>query len=88
MFYVYVLMDTEGEKKYVGMTSDLKERIKQHQSHKTWTTSRMKNLKLIFYEAFLSKKDAVRREKYLKTSKGKSSLKQIIRESIQYARVV
>jgi predicted GIY-YIG superfamily endonuclease len=37
---------------------------------------------LIFYEAFAAKTDAVRRERYFKTSKGKSSLRQVIRDSI------
>ena len=39
-------------------------------------------MKLIFCEMFIDKADAVRREKYFKTSKGKSSLQQIIRGSI------
>lgn len=80
MFYVYVLRDGKG-RLYIGYTKDLKERIKQHNSGKTWTTARMSDIELIFYEAFKSKLDAMRREKYLKTSKGKSSLQQIIRES-------
>jgi len=35
----------------------------------------MGELKLIFYEAYLVKSDAQRREMYLKTTKGKRALK-------------
>ncbi len=81
MFYVYVLKDLTG-RLYVGYTHDLRERLKQHKSGKTWTTKRMKEIELVFYEAFKSKEDAIRRERYFKTSKGKIGLKQIIRGSI------
>lgn len=91
MYYVYVLKSIKNNKLYVGRTEDLKKRISKHKSGKAWTTKRMLPIKLVFYEAFLDKEDAIRRERYFKTSKGKSSLKQIIRESLRYsfyARVV
>ncbi|MEK7496726.1 MAG: GIY-YIG nuclease family protein [Patescibacteria group bacterium] len=81
MYYVYVIKGELG-RLYVGMTSDLKRRFLEHQRGGVWTTKRMGNLELIFYEAFKSKLDAARREKYFKTSKGKISLKQVIRESL------
>lgn len=82
MHYVYVLEDSTTKRLYVGRTNDLKRRLQEHLQGKTYTISRMSNLKLIFYEAFGAKEDSIRREKYFKTSKGKKSLKQIIRESI------
>jgi putative endonuclease len=66
----------------VGRSKDLKRRMTEHTRGKVFTTSRLLPIELIFYEAFYSKKDAIRRERYFKTSKGKSSLKQIIRNSI------
>ena len=81
MQYVYVIKSESG-KMYTGRTSDLKRRLGEHQSGKNHTTKRMGKIKLIFYEAFLSKEDSIRRERYLKTSSGKKSLKLIIRESI------
>ncbi|PIR43034.1 hypothetical protein COV24_04900, partial [candidate division WWE3 bacterium CG10_big_fil_rev_8_21_14_0_10_32_10] len=47
------------------------------------STSKRLPLKLIYYEAHLSKEDAKRREKYFKTTKGKATLHQIIRISLQ-----
>ncbi len=43
-------------------------------------TSQRLPVKLIHYEAYLLKEDAVRREKYLKTTEGKRFLKQQIRD--------
>ena len=80
MFYLYVL---KGDKKiYIGRTDDLKRRIKEHYNKKVWTTKRMKRVELIFYEAFKSKKDAIRRERYFKTTKGKKALKIMLKESL------
>jgi putative endonuclease len=67
---------------YVGRTNNLKRRINDHFKSKVRSTKKFGNMKLIFYEAFLSKQDCIRREKYFKSSKGKSSLKQIVRNSI------
>ena len=75
MFYVYVLHSESTKECYTGYSSNLKERIKDHFSHSVYTTKRMGKLKLIFYEAYLMKSDAQRREIYLKTTKGKRTLK-------------
>jgi len=80
MFYVYVLMGVKN-KLYVGRSDNLKKRISDHKDGKVWTTKRMLPIRLIFYEAFLKKSDAIRRERYLKTNQGKKGLKLIIRDS-------
>ena len=81
MNYVYVLVDKQG-RMYVGRSANLRRRIQEHKSGTTWTTRRMDEPRLIFYEAFTAKSDSIRRERYFKTSKGKSSLRQIIRDSL------
>jgi predicted GIY-YIG superfamily endonuclease len=61
MFYVYVLKDPAGEAIYIGFTTDLKQRFRQHQklpAHKGW--------KLVYYEAYLDESDARKRERMLK----------------------
>lgn len=81
MHYVYVLK-SDQVKLYVGRSSNLKQRIQQHKNKQVKSTKCWKKIDLIFYEAFLAKSDSIRREKYFKTSKGKSSLRQIIRKSL------
>jgi putative endonuclease len=79
MFYVYILL-LKNNKRYTGYTSDLKRRIKEHRSGKSKFTKQNLPVKLIHYEAYLLKKDAQRREKYLKTTEGKKFLKQQLKE--------
>ena len=68
MYYVY-LLKLENTKKnfYIGCTSDLRRRMNEHKSGNTQTT-RGKNPKLIYYEAFIDSNLAFKREKGLKTS--------------------
>ncbi|MFH1427308.1 MAG: GIY-YIG nuclease family protein [Patescibacteria group bacterium] len=79
MYYTYVLL-LSNNKKYVGYTDDLRRRFKEHSDGKVISTRNYRPLKLIFYEAFINKRDAQRREKYLKTDKGKKMLNVILRE--------
>jgi len=76
MYYVYILQSQIHKKwLYKGCTSDLKRRFKEHSAGKNFSTAPYKPFKLIYYEAYLLKKDAKAREKYLKTSMGKRVLK-------------
>jgi putative endonuclease len=83
MFYVYILQSLRNGDLYTGFSKDLKTRIKSHFSKDVYTTRRMGDIKLVFYEAYLSEKDARRREKYFKTTKGKRTLKLILEDSLK-----
>lgn len=74
MYTVYVLQDEKG-KLYKGMTNSIERRIKEHKSGHTITTSKMKNLKIIYTESYDGIDDARRRELYLKTAAGRRFLK-------------
>jgi len=82
MYYVYLLQSVENERIYTGYTSDLKQRIQKHKSGNVHTTVRMGTVKLIYYEAFADKRDAIRREKYLKTTQGKRMIKILLKYSL------
>lgn len=83
MFYTYVLKSLKDNNLYVGFSGNLKRRFLEHQNGKSLSTKNRRPLVLVYYEAHLSKRDAWRREKYFKTDKGRSSLKQIIRHSLE-----
>lgn len=75
MYYVYVLRSESDGELYTGCTSDLRVRIKLHHAGKVKSTATRLPLTLLYYEASLSKQDAFRREKYLKTTYGKRYIK-------------
>ena len=79
MYYVYILL-LNNNQLYTGFTRNLKRRIIEHKAGKVKSTNRRLPIKLVHYEAYLLKKDAERREKYLKTTEGKYFLKQQIKE--------
>ena len=83
MYYVYVLTSLKDSKLYIGFTNDLKRRLKEHNSGKNASTKSRIPLELVYYEAHLSKADAMRRERYFKTTKGRSTLRQMLRESLE-----
>jgi len=54
---------------------DLKKRILEHNKGYNVSTKHRGNFRLLYYEACLDKKDALAREKYLKSGMGKRYLK-------------
>ena len=74
-YYVYLLLSLKDKKCYTGFTSDLKRRIKEHHWAIESSTRHRGPFQLIYYEFCLNKKDAIVRERYLKSGKGKAYLK-------------
>ena len=63
------------EKLYIGWTINLVSRLKQHNRGKVKATKYRAPLKLVYFEACLSKNQAIKREKSLKTGFGRKYLK-------------
>ena len=69
MFYVYVLKSRKDNKLYIGQTSDLKRRIKEHNGGQTRSIKNRRPFYLVYYEAYLDFQDAKTRELKLKKYK-------------------
>jgi len=69
MWIVYILKCVDGDY-YVGFTSDLENRLQQHQNGQVGATKNRLPFKLITYIAFSDKQKAYDFEKYLKTGSG------------------
>ena len=54
---------------YVGWTNNLRERLNKHNSGKGAKFTRGNKWKIIYYEIFKSKKEAMKREYYIKKNK-------------------
>ncbi|MFZ2970785.1 MAG: GIY-YIG nuclease family protein [Minisyncoccia bacterium] len=68
MHYVYILKSLKDNNLYIGFTADLRKRFKEHNSGKTRSTKSRVPFKLIYYEAYIDKKDARKRELELKNN--------------------
>lgn len=67
MYYVYIIKSQKIKNwKYIGSTNDLERRFNEHQNGKVFATRAYGPFCLVYYEAFLSEKDARDREKQLK----------------------
>ena len=80
MFYVYILKSEKNQELYIGYTSDLKRRIKEHNQGLNFSTKRYIPWCIIYYEACLEESDARRREQYLKTTQGNRLIKRRIKD--------
>ena len=78
-FVVYVLYSVSYDKIYIGFTSNLSERLVSHNEKGTkgWTI-KYRPWVLIYTEEFEEKSGALKREKELKTARGR----RFIREEI------
>jgi putative endonuclease len=83
MYYVYVLRSQLDGKLYIGYTTNLRNRMQKHNNGEVTSTKSRRPFELIFYEGYKSMEDAKRRERYFKTTKGKSSLSMILRDSLK-----
>ncbi len=83
MFYVYVLKSKKDNRFYIGRTSDLRGRFKEHNSGLNKSTKNRIPFTLFYYEAYLSSSDVAIREARLKKFKNSySELKKRIKHSI------
>ena len=80
MFSVYVLYSKNWNKIYIGFTSDLEQRLRSHNelSKKGWTV-KFRPWQLIYKEVYSLKPEAMKREKELKTAKGRDFIRFLIK---------
>lgn len=86
MEYTYVLVSERDGRFYTGSTGDLRSRFRDHNLGRVHSTAYRRPLKLLYYEACLHPMDARRRERFLKTGKGKRYLNNRLRESLTLLR--
>ena len=76
MFYVYLLESSKDRSWYIGYTPNLPlRRLEKHNAGIVYYTKRKLPWKLVYYEAYLERSDAVYRKKFLKSGSGRKFLK-------------
>ena len=79
MFTVYALYSAKFDKVYIGFTSNLEGRLiaHNHPKNKGWT-KRYQPWELLYSEVFSDKKSAMKREKEIKSAKGRVFIRNLI----------
>lgn len=83
MFYVYVLESLSSKSWYIGQTTDLRARLTRHNANGNISTAHKGPWRVIYYEAYLVKEDALGREKFLKSGSGWKFLKKQLRHFLE-----
>ncbi len=68
VYYVYILANKHRTVLYVGVTNDIRRRVREHRQHRSPTsfTARYRVTHLLYAERYRYVNDAIRREKQIK----------------------
>jgi len=79
MYNVYILKSLKTQRFYIGSTTDYDKRLLQHNAGNTKSTKPYRPWKLIYKESYATKKEAAKREWYLKHPPGYSEKLRILK---------
>jgi putative endonuclease len=77
-YYTYILYSPTLDKFYIGSTSDLKERLRKHNSNHKDFTGNTADWKIKWVEEHLTREDAVKHEKQIKGWKSRKIIEKMI----------
>jgi len=78
MYTVYAIKSKIKNDIYIGLTSNLEERIRRHNNGYEKTIRPYRPFNLIYEERHLTRQEARKREKYFKSGVGKEFLKSLL----------
>ncbi len=82
-YSVYVIKSEKDGRLYVGMSSRVDERLKEHNNGNTFSTKGYRPWKIVYVENCGDRITARRREKYLKSGCGKEFLKATLAQLVE-----
>ena len=78
-YYAYVIYSDRYNRIYKGHCEDLDQRLIEHNSGKTKSIKAFVPWRLVYYEEFQTREEAIAREHYFKTAAGRRYLKKKIK---------
>jgi putative endonuclease len=81
-YCVYILFSRRDLLLYTGFTTNIYQRVINHNDGKTKSTASRRPLELVFCEFYLFEADARKREMYFKTTAGKKAVKLMLGETL------
>ncbi len=76
-FHVYVLRSRTG-RRYIGQTENLQRRLREHNEGRNHATKHDTQWKLLYAESYQTRRDAMKRERWLKSGAGRDWLRKNI----------
>jgi putative endonuclease len=77
-FTVYVLQSKATGRRYVGSSADINDRLRRHNAGRSLATKHGIPWDLVYAETVETRSEAVLRESYFKTGKGREELHQLL----------
>ena len=81
-YYVYILLSLRDGGFYIGFTTNLRQRLVKHAKGEIISTKLRLPFKLIHYEYFINRDDALAREEFLKSGYGRKQFKEILKRTL------
>ncbi len=78
-YWIYILQSKKDQKYYVGLTSDVPKRLTYHNAGKVRSTKHRIPFELLCKEAYATRTEARKREKFLKSYAGVGEKQRILR---------
>ena len=78
MFFTYILQSQKDQSFYIGFTSNLEQRLQQHNKATSGYTSTKKPWKVVYFETFEFETDARKRERAIKKKKSRKYIEYLI----------
>jgi putative endonuclease len=74
MYFTYIIKSEKDNRRYIGYTNNLTDRLESHNSGLTPSTKNRRPFKLLCCKPFQDRLEAMRYERYLKSLKGGKQL--------------
>jgi putative endonuclease len=82
-YFVYILRSMVDNSFYIGFSTDVERRLKEHNTGKSRYTKVKMPWKVVYFEECITKKDALKREKFLKAQRNREFYERLVIEKEQ-----
>ncbi len=78
MFFTYIIYSKSLNKYYIGYTANLEQRLREHINHTKGYTGKASDWNLVYYDSFIEKDAALKREIEIKKWKSRKKIEELI----------
>ena len=82
MFYTYIIFSEILNKYYIGSTTNIEERLVKHNHNHKGFTGNKSDWKIVYFEEYMIKTDALKRELQIKKWKSRIMIEKLIKKKL------